>query len=148
MAFCNKQVKSLAGMTLLEIIVVMLIVGILSATFIPRLDWGVSSKAAVEGAAFMVASDIRYAQEFSMATGVAKSIIFNAGASTYSFQPGHALDPPGQLPEGVRCTNNLTITFNSYGEPISGGGGSLTIMGYGESKTITILLYTGKVNIS
>ncbi len=90
MASQQEHFPSFGGMTFLEIIVVLLIVGILSATYIPRLDWGISAKAAVEGAAFMVASDIRYAQEFSMATGVAKSIIFNAGTNTYTFQPAHA----------------------------------------------------------
>lgn len=148
MAGQQEHFQSLAGMTFLEIIVVLLLVGILSATFIPRLDWGISAKAAVEGAAFMVASDIRYAQELAMATGVPKSIIFNAGANTYSFQPAHALDPSGQFPAGVRCGNSLTITFNSYGEPITGGGSPLIIIGQGETKRITVLSYTGKVNIS
>lgn len=136
------------GMTFLEIIIVMLIISILAAVFIPRLDLGISTKAAVEGAAFMIASDIRYAQEFSMATGVNKSIIFTAGSNFYSFLPTHTLDPSGQLPAAVRLGNSLTITFNSFGEPIGGGGGSLTIIGNGESKRITVLLYTGKVNIS
>lgn len=140
--------KSLGGLTFLEIIVVLLIVGILSATFIPRLDWAITTKAAVEGATFMVASDIRYTQELAMATGANKSIVFNGGSNNYSFQPAHAFDPSGLLPAGVRIGNSLTITFNSYGEPINGGGSSLTIVGPGETKRITILLYTGKVNIS
>lgn len=148
MAGKKEHFQSLAGMTFLEIIVVLLLVGILSATFIPRLDWGISAKAAVEGAALMVASDIRYAQELAMATGVPKSIIFNAGANTYYFQPAQALDPSGQFPAGVRCGNSLTITFNSYGEPITGGSSSLIIIGQGETKRITVLSYTGKVNIS
>ncbi|MGB9698220.1 MAG: hypothetical protein ACPL5I_02440 [Thermodesulfobacteriota bacterium] len=148
LAFRHKQFKSLGGMTFLEIIVVILIVGILSATFIPRPDWVIPTKAAVAGAAFMVAADIRYAQEWAMTTGMNKSVVFNAGSNTYSFQPAHAFDPSGQLPAGVRCGNSLTITFNSYGEPVVGGGSALTIVGQGETKRITVLTYTGKVNIS
>lgn len=144
----NQKFGSKRGMTFLEIVVVMLIVGILSAVFIPRMDITLSNKAVVEGAAFMVASDIRYAQEFSMATGVNKTIVFMAGSTSYSFQPTHTLDPSGQLPEGVRIGNNFTVTFNSFGEPIAGGDGSLTIIGRGETRTIGVLLYTGKVNIS
>jgi len=140
--------KSLGGLTFLEIIVVLLIVGILSATFIPRLDWAIPNKAAVEGSTFMVAADIRYTQELAMATGANKSIVFNVDSNNYSFQPAHSFDPSGLLPAGVRIGNSLTITFNSYGEPINGGGSSLTILGPGETKRITVLPYTGKVNIS
>jgi hypothetical protein len=42
---------------------------------------------------------------------------------------------------------NLIITFNSLGEPITGGGGSIVVSGGGQSKTIGIVNYTGKVNI-
>lgn len=144
----DRKIKSKRGLTFLEIVVVLLIVGILSAVFIPRLEISVATRAVVEGAALMVASDIRYAQEFSMATGVNKTIIFPAGSNSYTFQPIHTLDPPGQLPAGARIGNDFTITFNSFGEPIIGGGGSLIITGGGETRRITIFPYTGKVSIS
>lgn len=143
-----RKFKFKKGMTFLEIIVTMLIIGIISAVIIPHLDWGISPKAAVEGATFMIAADIRYVQEAAMATGANKSIIFTAGSNSYSFQPTHHLDPSGQLPVGVRIGNSLTITFNSFGEPIGGGGQSLVVTGNGQSRSITISPYTGKVSIS
>jgi len=136
-----------AGMTLIELVMVLLIVGTLSAVAIPRIDWTIFSKASVDGAAFLVASDIRYTQEFAMANRVSKRIIFTSGASVYSFQPPHTLDPSGRLPPGVTMGGNLIITFNSLGEPITGGGGSIVVSGGGQSKTIGIVNYTGKVNI-
>jgi prepilin-type N-terminal cleavage/methylation domain-containing protein len=136
------------GMTFIEVIVVMVIIGILSAVVIPRLDFASFSQASVDGAAQLVASDIRYAQEFAMANRVSKSIIFASGSGVYTFNPIHTLDPSGQIPSGITITNNFTVTFNSFGEPTTGGGGSVTISGGGQTKTISLVNYTGKVNIS
>jgi type II secretory pathway pseudopilin PulG len=136
-------------MTFIEVILVMVIIGILSAILIPRLDLpATSSRASVDGAAYIVASDIRYVQESAMANRVSKSVIFTSGSSVYTFNPTSSLDPSGQLPSGVTISNNFTITFNSLGEPTTGGGGSVTVSDGVQSKTISVVNYTGKVNIS
>lgn len=136
------------GMTLIEVIVVMIIIGIVAAIVLPKIDFGgTSSRASVDGAANMIASDIRYAQEFAMATRASKTITFSAGGNSYSFNPANNLDPTGRLPYGV-TTTALTLTFNSLGEPTVGGGSSVTVSGGGLTRTITVLNYTGKVNVS
>jgi prepilin-type N-terminal cleavage/methylation domain-containing protein len=138
-----------SGMTFIEVILVMAILGILAAMVIPKLDLPVvSSKASVDGAAYLVASDIRYAQESAMATRVSRSVIFTSGSSSYTFNPASSLDPSGQLPSGVTISNNYTVTFNSLGEPTAGGDGSVTISAGGQTRAISVLNYTGKVNIS
>jgi prepilin-type N-terminal cleavage/methylation domain-containing protein len=145
-AIRNPQSK---GMTLLEVIAVMMIIGILAAVLIPKLGLPtISSTASVGGAAYMIASDIRYVQEFAMANRVSKSVIFTSGSSVYTFSPTNNLDPSGQLPSGVTLGSNYTITFNSLGEPTTGGGGSVTVSGGGQTRTISVVNYTGKVNIT
>jgi len=137
------------GMTLIEVTLVLVIIGILSAVVVTKLDIGLTtSRTSVDGAAYMIASDIRYAQEFAMANRVSKSVIFTSGSSVYSFNPANNLDSSGRLPSGVTINNNFTITFNSLGEPTTGGGGSVTVSGGGQTKTISVVNYTGKVNIS
>jgi len=135
------------GMTLIEVIMVMAIIGILAATVLPRIDFGAtSSRASVDGAAYMIASDIRYAQECAMATRTSKTITFSLGANSYSFAlTPNNLDPTGQLPSGV-TTTALTLTFNSLGEPTAGGGSSVTVSAGGVTRMITVLQYTGKVS--
>jgi prepilin-type N-terminal cleavage/methylation domain-containing protein len=139
---------SKSGMTFIEVILVMAIIGILSAVLIPKFNFAISSKASADGAAYMIASDIRYAQEFAMANRISKSVNFTTGSSIYTFSPTHNLDPSGQLPSGVKIDGNFTITFNSLGEPTTGGDGSVSITGGGLTKAISVVNYTGKVNIS
>ncbi len=138
-----------SGMTLIEVILVLLIVAILGAVVIPRVDFATSSKASVDGAAYMIASDIRYAQECAMANRISKTVTFStATPNVYTFSPTGNLDSSGRLPSGVVIGSNLIVTFNSLGEPIAGGGGSVIVSGSGQSRTISVVNYTGKVNIS
>jgi MSHA pilin protein MshC len=137
-----------SGFTLIEVIAVMIIVGILAATVLSRMDFGAtSSRASVDGAANMIASDIRYAQEFAMANRVSKEIRFTLSSSSYSFFPSSSFDPSGQL-QGATIGTTITFTFNSLGEPTLNGGGFVTVSGGGVSRTITVAQYTGKVSIS
>jgi len=140
-AFHNPQ----SGMSLIEVILVMLVIAILMAVVIPRVGFDMSPTASVEGAAYMVASDIRYVQECAMATRTSKTITFSGGNS-YSFSPSNNLDPSGRLPAGITASV-LVLTFNSLGEPTVGGGGSVTVSGSGGTKTISVSNYTGKVSV-
>jgi MSHA pilin protein MshA len=134
-------------MTLIEVIAAIIIIGILAAIALPRFDFTTSSGASVDGAAYMIASDIRYAQEWAMANRVSKTVTFTNGSSVYTFNPASTgIDPSGQL-SGATIGTTVTFTFNSLGEPTSGGGSSVTVSGGGLTRTITVLNYTGKVNI-
>ena len=139
------------GFTLIEVIVVMIIIGILAATVLPRIDFGAtSSRASVDGAAYMIASDIRYTQECAMANRVSKTIRFIVTQSSYTFLPTSGLDPSGQLASLKNVTIGTTIdfTFNSLGEPTAGGGNFVRVSDGTNTRTITVTQYTGKVSIS
>ena len=139
------------GFTLIEVIAVLIIIGILAAIVLSRINFGgTSSTTSASGAANMIASDIRYAQEFAMASRLSKSIIFTNGSSTYTFNPASTgMDSSGQLQSiGATIGTTVTFTFNSLGEPTAGGGSSVTVSSGGITRTITVMQYTGKVSIS
>jgi prepilin-type N-terminal cleavage/methylation domain-containing protein len=147
----NSELRTLnsRGMTLIEVIVVMIVIGILAAMVIPKIDFGgTSSKASVDGAANMIASDIRYAQEFAMANRVSKTVAFVASQSSYTSPSTNNLV---WLPSGVTISNDFSVTFNSLGEPITttpAGIWSVMVSAGGlYPRTITVVNYTGKVNI-
>jgi MSHA pilin protein MshC len=145
----GRRIPQSKGFTLIEVVLIMVIVGILAVTVMPRIDFTLSTRASVDGAAYIVASDIRYAQEWAMANRVSKTVTFATATPTvYTFSPSSSLDPSGQLPSGVTITTNYTVQFNSLGEPIAGGGGSVTVSAGGQTRTISVVNYTGKVNIS
>jgi prepilin-type N-terminal cleavage/methylation domain-containing protein len=146
------------GFTLIEVILVMVIIGILAATVVPRIDFTISTTASVDGAAYIVASDIRYVQECAMANRVSKSVTFTLTQNFYTFPatspPTSSLDPSGRLPEGATISSaTYTLIFNSLGEPTSIPTGSpyyvdlITVSAGGLSRTIRIWSFTGKVVI-
>jgi len=149
------RIPNFKGFTLIEVIAVLIVIGILAATVLPRIDFGTtSSVASVEGAAYMIASDIRYTQECAMANRVSKTISFTATQSSYTFPPTvpstSGLDPSGQLAslKNVTILTTIDFTFNSLGEPTAGGGNLVRVWDGVNTRTITVTLYTGKVDIS
>jgi hypothetical protein len=135
------------------LIAVIIIIGILAAVVLPRIDFGsTSSVTSAEGAAYMIASDIRYTQECAMANRVSKSVSFVAGQNSYTFPATvpstSGLDPSGRLPSGVTTGTTITFTFNSLGEPTAGGGSTVAVSAGGVTRTIAVTQYTGKVSIS
>lgn len=127
-----------AGFTLIEALIVVLVIGILAVTVIPRILSTTRFSALL--AAEMAITDIRATQTAAMFEGASRTIKFNDN-NTYT-RNGITKTLPGGATFG-----EYTITFNSFGEPTAGVGTFIITSG-SDTKSITILALTGKATIS
>ncbi len=142
------RLRSCAGFTLTELIVIIIMVAILAA--IAGMKYGSFAKSAnLRTAIDQVAADIRFLQSRTMATmayttGVTytNTVSFPAGGTTYNLG--------GQvksLPSGVTLSiaSTLTVTFNSLGEYNTTTNGTLTLNSRGSTGSVKIYATSGDV---
>ena len=134
-------VSDYRGFTIIELMMVVVLIGILAVSVVPKfVD---TSAISLVGAAAMVAADIRYTQELAMSTNSSKTIVFTTSNDNYTVDSRNV-----DLPSKVSISSGMTFTFNSLGEPTTGGGSSVTLSAGAETKTITVENYTGRVSSS
>jgi len=136
------------GYTMMELIMVVVLIAVVSVSVLPK--FFDTSSITVEGAAEMVAADIRYTQELAMSSNDDKKVDFTQDSSTYTLKnSGDIVFRTVKLPSGVTVSSaSIIFTFNSLGEPTAGGGSSVTLSAGADTKTITVDSYTGRVSSS
>jgi len=129
------------GFTIIELIMVVVLIGILAVSVVPKfMD---TSAISLQGGAAMAVADIRYTQELAMSTHAPKTITFTTSETFYT-----VVSQTMNLPSRVSISSGATFTFNSLGEPTAGGGSSVEIQAGSSTKTITVESYTGRVSSS
>jgi prepilin-type N-terminal cleavage/methylation domain-containing protein len=151
------------GFTMVEVIIVLLILGIVSAVAVPALNSSLDEMK-LDGAAREVVSAIYYAQSIAIKEGVQHGVKFFLEVEQFKCirQGNTILNPHDKKPyivdfkaeghlKGVNVVNAnfggiQRVAFNSLGEPISGG---TIVLGYaGLQKTINVSLPLGKVSVN
>ncbi|PJC47001.1 MAG: hypothetical protein CO035_07975 [Candidatus Omnitrophica bacterium CG_4_9_14_0_2_um_filter_42_8] len=163
--------KNLKGVTLIELIMMILILGILALAIMPKTT--AEPRLRLEAACQRIALDLRYAQEMSLAQQVKFGASFDPAAEAYFVYrvsvETKAVDPQtrndfdvsftalnefkGMDIAGTNFSNK--IEFDSTGAPYDGSGiilssqGVITIQAAGGaySRTVRIEPKTGKVSI-
>lgn len=79
------------GFSLMETVVVMLIVGIMSAVAVVKLTNATDNRSRM--AARMLQRDLTYAKQRAMATGLAVWVVFNVGGNTWTLKDEDPLSP-------------------------------------------------------
>ena len=137
----GQVVANCRGFTLIELIMVMVLISILAVSVVPKfMD---TSAISLQGGAALVVADIRYTQELAMSTHTSKTITFTTNDTYYTVN-SQTVD----LPSRVSISSGATFTFNSLGEPTTGGGSSVEIQAGSSTKTITVESYTGRASSS
>jgi MSHA pilin protein MshC len=131
----------LAGFTLIELVIVLVLLGVLGAVVIPRITEGSFRNAAF---AEQVATAFRYSQRLAVATGCEVQVSVSSSTHSYSVTRRNdgtdtscggvgafttAIGNPagggafaGTAVSGVTVTQGLTIVFNGQGLPNPNGG--------------------------
>lgn len=145
------------GFTIIETVLVIAMLGVLGVAAIVMTPN--PSPAAVNAAARQVHSDIAYAQQNAMMTGVTSGVSFVQNGA-YTVYQGTTATPltspltntamvitPSASYNNVNINTTLVIEFNIFGAPTVGGGSSIQITNGTTTKTITIAANTGMANI-
>ena len=148
-----------AGVTLVELVVVLMVMAILTAAAAPSF-FDSLSRYRVEASAARIAHDLRLARSHAKSVSVSQSVVFNSPA-THQYETPGMDDPqrPGQTYSvsiaaepylativTVDFDGDSTIVFDGYGQPDSGG--SITVQAGTHQRTVTVDAETGKVDVS
>ncbi|GIX22268.1 MAG: hypothetical protein KatS3mg121_1051 [Gammaproteobacteria bacterium] len=154
-----RSVRPAPGVTLVELVVVLLLLGILGVVVLARLDVAPFARAAFVEEAKQAA---RSAQKFALLSGCQVQWRLDAAADRYDVflrsdaaVPGCAaaagpftrpLNRPGggvfggQAPAGVDVTGPLAVVFDAAGRPDAGGSATI------DGRTLTVEAETGYVH--
>ncbi len=143
--------------TLVEMVIVVLIIGILTAGAAPKFSAGLK-QAQADAACLRVKADLNLARQTAISQSAAQSVVFTVGSAVYNL-PGLTDPDRPALPYAVNLGDGsyravvtsatfgagTTVQFDRYGQPASGGVVSLSAGGV--AKTISVDATSGVVSI-
>jgi type II secretory pathway pseudopilin PulG len=141
-------------MSLVDLVVTVLIIGILTAAAAPRLAGSVS-RHRVEAAARRVAADLKYARTHARIKNRAETVSFDAAGDRYSLSTASLTGRPSK-PYAVALRDDFrvdlvsadfagtaAVTFNAYAVPSTGG--AVVVTAGSHQRTIRVAADSGDV---
>lgn len=128
----EKRRAPAAGVTLIELLIVIAILGILSAAGFSVIS-GSTSGAALEEGLRRIAADLSYAQAVSVASGSARAVAFSPGTDTYVLLEGTSpmQHPITRRSYAVRLAEDFRGSGLSIPDCSFAGGDTLRFLGSG-----------------
>ena len=145
--------KEKKAVTLTELIIAVMLVGIIALISLPRLNFAVISRQKADTIAGRIVTDLRRTRRLAISdaannnNGYALNMV---GASPYSSYEIVNLDTSAtvdtlSVDSQVSCTGGAAFKFGPLGNLLPASGTQLTLSAQGKSFTITIISATGAV---
>ncbi|NLS93371.1 MAG: prepilin-type N-terminal cleavage/methylation domain-containing protein [Planctomycetaceae bacterium] len=144
------------GFTLMELVIVTMIIGILSAVAAPRFAEALAEYR-VEAAAAQIRSDLTEARLQAKITSAAQTVQFDDAAEAYTLVGVPDIDHPGQdrrilllsrfkaSIDSVDCGGDAELAFDGYGIPDSSA--EIVITCGNRQRTVTVAQETGLAGV-
>jgi len=149
--FCV-MTKKRTAFTLVEAIIAAIIVGILAAITVPRLNLAVVSKHRAAAAAKKIVTDLRRTRSLAISNAATNTKGYSLnifGPAPYGYEiknlDGGATLESHTLDSDVRCSGGNKFEFGPLGSLSSQSDTQLTVSGGGRTCAITIVRATGTV---
>jgi Tfp pilus assembly protein FimT len=144
----NRKSKMENGVTLIEVIMIIAIIGMLAAMSIPRI--GSLDERTAYTTARRIVADMRYARRLAITTAKNHIVRFSPAGGPYTeyriFKDDGGEVQVGesrQIPERVTCTGTEELTFQPFGNASSDGAVSLSAGT--DQYDVNIIAATGRV---
>ena len=139
-----------AGFTLIELVLVIVIIGVVSAIALPRFSQA-TARQQLDAAADRLVSDLELAQARARSSSQTVTVSFNRGAESYTVSGGGGdsftveLDesPYNSLIGTASFNGSTTLYFNGYGIPNSSG--KVVVKSSSNVKITVLLSESGEV---
>lgn len=147
------MVAKKSGVTLVELLIVVLIIGAMTFVAVPRMGLSVTTAGKTRTAAQKITAAIRYTRSLAIANAATNIQGFSlnmTGSGSYTgFQIVNLktsdVNETGSIDSKVSCTGANDFRFGRFGERTGGDTDSLTVSGGGKTFSITVISATGMV---
>ncbi|MEJ5259576.1 MAG: hypothetical protein WHS88_05230 [Anaerohalosphaeraceae bacterium] len=145
--------RASAGISVMELLFVLLLAGLLAAAAVPRLPMGAVSRQSAKTAARQLAADLRWTRQLALADAAGNPSGYElrmeggdpyTGYSVCSRQSG-VIRTSVSFPSAVVCTGGRTFAFGPLGNLLSGSDTQIRLSAGNIRYTLTVIPATGAV---
>lgn len=145
--------RTKTGISFIEVLFVLVLLGILAAVALPRLQMGAVSKQTAKTFAHQLTADLRYARQLALTNAAENTLGFElvmSGSGSYSGyqirnrQTAAAVHTYPISPD-IQVTGGGTFVFGPFGNLLTGSDTALQVAAGDESYSITVFPATGSV---
>jgi len=141
------------ALTLIEVILVVLFLGIMAAIAIPRLSLSTLSKQKADCLAQKIVTDLRRTRRLAISDAANNTAGFKLNMTGSSPYTGYDIVDANSdetvdsqtIDSSVSCTGGATFQFGPLGNLLAGSDTQLSVAAEGKTFTITIISATGTV---